>query len=72
MTALLSKAFERASVLPDGLQDELARELMAEIEWELAWDASLSATADKIDAMAEDALRQHRNGATKQAGIDEL
>ena len=33
MTELLSKALQKASDLPDSLQDDLAQEILDEIEW---------------------------------------
>ena len=72
MTALLSKAFEKASDLPEKLQDELAREVMEEIEWEKKWNSSLAKTSDKIDELAQKALDEYRAGKTTEAGFDEL
>lgn len=72
MTTLLTKAFERASALPQDLQNELARELLDEIEWEQRWDKTFSESQGVLDHMAERALAQHRAGKTEQLGFDEL
>ena len=72
MTKLLAKAFEEASQLPDHLQDELARELIAELTWEARWDHTLSESAGVLDDLADCALREHKEGQTKEAGFDEL
>ena len=72
MTTLLSKAFEKASVLPETLQDEIARELLEEIEGERQWDKTLSKSAEKIDLLAQQALKEYKAGKTAAAGIDEL
>jgi hypothetical protein len=72
MTALLTQAFEKASSLPEPLQDELARLLLEEIDWEARWDHSLSVTGIQIDAMAEKALRDFRAGKASETGFDEL
>jgi hypothetical protein len=38
MTELLTQAFEKASELPDDLQDHLALDVLEEIEGESRWD----------------------------------
>ncbi|MHC4680554.1 MAG: hypothetical protein ACYTEK_17860 [Planctomycetota bacterium] len=72
MTKLLSDAFEKASQLPENLQDELARMLLDELTWEKRWDRTLARSSSKLDEMAEDALKDHRAGRTKEMGFDEL
>ena len=72
MTALLSKAFEKASGLPESLQDELARELIEEIEWEQKWDSTLKSTGSQIDMLAEKALREYKAGKTSETEPDRL
>ncbi len=72
MTKLLAQAFDKASELPENLQDELARELLEELAGEARWDRTLEQSADAIDRMAEQALREYRAGQTKEMGFDEL
>lgn len=72
MTNLLSKAFERASKLPDVLQDQLAHELLEELEGESRWDDTFANSQDKLKRMAEKAAREYREGKTKKMGFDEL
>lgn len=60
MTILLSKAFKKASSLPDSLQDQLARQLLEELEWE----PSIKNSSDKIDKLAEQALHEYKTGKT--------
>ena len=72
MTKLLAQAFEKASTLPEDLQDALARELMEELTWEAQWDKTLAESAGNLDDMAEKALGEHHAGRTKKGGIDEL
>ena len=72
MTKLLSEAFQKASVLPESLQNELAQELLDEIEWEMKWDESLNNTTEKLDRLAEKALKEHAAGKTEEMGFDEL
>jgi hypothetical protein len=72
MTTLLSKAFKKASGLPESLQDELARKLLEELEWERKWETSIKNSSDKIDRLAEQALHEYKAGKTSEIGIDEL
>ena len=72
MTKLLAEAFERASELPDELQDEFARQLLEELAGEAKWDQTLAESADRIDEMAGEALKEYRAGKTKEMGFDEL
>jgi len=72
MTKLLSDAFEKASQLPENLQDELARILLDELAWEGRWNQTLDESTDKLDRMAEDALKDYRAGRTKEMGFDQL
>jgi len=72
MTKLLSDAFEKASQLPENLQDELARILLEELAWEGRWNQTLDESTDKLDRMAADALKDYRAGRTKEMGFDQL
>ncbi len=72
MTNLLTLSFEKASELPDDLQDQLAQELLDEIEWESCRDSTLEKSQDKLEKLAEKALREYRAGKTKEIGFDDL
>ena len=72
MNKLLAQAFEKASQLPDNLQDELARTLLDELTEEGRWEQALRESPGKLDQMAGDALKQHQSGATKEMGFDKL
>jgi hypothetical protein len=72
MTILLNKAFEKASTLPDTIQDALAAKLLEEIEWEKKWDNTMASSSNQFDALAEKALREFKEGKTKKMGFDEL
>ncbi len=72
MTNLLAQAFQKASELPENIQDELACELLEEIEWESRWDKTLADSQDKLDKMAQKALDEYQSGKTKEMGFDEL
>lgn len=69
MTKLLAEAFDKASQLPDGLQDELARELLDELEWEDRWDTTLASSQEPLARLAEKALQQYVEGKTKKGGF---
>jgi hypothetical protein len=72
MTKLLAEAFEKASELPENLQDELARELLQDLAGEALWDQTLAESAEAVDKLAEQALKEHRAGRTRKMGFDEL
>jgi len=72
MTDLLAQAFKKASELPESLQDELARELLAGLVGEARWNAALADSAETLDEMAGQALKEHQAGRTKEIGFDEL
>ena len=72
MTNLLAQAFQKASQLPEDLQDELASALLEEIEWESRWDKTLAESQDKLDQLAQKALDEYQSGKTKEMGFDEL
>jgi predicted thioredoxin/glutaredoxin len=72
MTKLLQEAFQKASNLPEELQDELAREVLDELVREIKWDETLANSSNMLDAMAQDALDQFEAGDTESKCIDEL
>jgi hypothetical protein len=72
MTILLKEAFNKASELPEPLQDEIAKELLEDIEAEFLWDQTLKDTEDKLAMMAEKALKDFKTGKTKKMGFDQL
>src|SRR5712691_2481850 len=72
MTTLLQQAFEKASQLPDDLQDQLAQDLLDDIAGELQWDTTLAHSEDLLEQLAEQALREFEAGRTRPQGFDEL
>ncbi len=72
MTDLLAQAFAKASELPESLQDELARELLAGLVGEARWSVALADSAETLDNLAEQALKERQAGRTKEIGFDEL
>ena len=72
MTKLLQKAFQKASKLPDPMQDILAKEFIAEMAWEAKWDKTLEDSQDVIDALSDKARKDFEEGKTEAKGFDEL
>ena len=72
MTILLNQAFEKASSLPDAIQNVLAAELLEEIEWEKEWQDAKASSSNKLDILAGKALCEFKQGKTKEMGFDEL
>jgi hypothetical protein len=72
MTILLKQAFEKASQLPDDLQDQLAQEVLEDIAGERQWDTTLAQSEELLEKLAEQALREFEAGRTRPQGFDEL
>jgi hypothetical protein len=72
MTRLLKQAFDEASRLPENEQDALARILLEEFESERRWADAFETDQDALAKLAEEALAEHRAGATELLKPDEL
>ncbi len=72
MTSLLKKAFDKASKLPASTQDELALELLNDLESELKWKTAFDTSQDKLERLAEEALKELKSGKARKMGFDEL
>ncbi len=65
-TELLKRAFaEVAEKLPDFEQDALAESLLAAIEADAQWEATLSSSRDKLERLADRALKAYQAGDTE-------
>jgi hypothetical protein len=64
MTELLKQAIQMASSLPSSEQDFLASMLMDEMKSEARWQELFDQSGDILDLMAEEALKEHREGMT--------
>lgn len=71
-TTLLSKAIDKAKILPAQIQDKIAVDWLEDIENELKWQNELSNSQDKIDVLVQDALRESDEGKTFKKGFDEI
>jgi hypothetical protein len=74
MTTQLQKAFTKASVLPEELQDELAYQLLEDIKGELQWDRTLASARSQylLEALADKARQARRRGKVYRKGFDQL
>ncbi len=72
MTTLLQEVFQKASNLPEYLQDMLAKELLMEMEWEEKWDSTLENSQSALDMLTRKAMGKYKDGKTVKKGFDEL
>jgi hypothetical protein len=72
MTKALKKAFDEASRLPEPDQDRLAGAILEELALTERWEATLSASRDVLERLADEALAAHRAGVTEPLDPDTL
>lgn len=72
MTKLLQKAFDEASKLPEGEQDELGRLLLEELASERRWQELFAGSPDLLAELADQALAEHRAGRTEKLDPEKL
>jgi hypothetical protein len=72
MTKLLTKAFEKASKLPDIQQNALAKWVLEELESDRKWESMFAGSEGALDRLAEEALAAHRQGKTKPLDLKAL
>jgi len=72
MTALLEKAFDKASRLPAAVQEQLAEQLLEDIAGEPKWDKTLENSQTLLEKLGRRALRAKRQGKVVRKGFDEL
>ena len=70
MTQLLQRAFDEATKLGNAEQDALATEILDELAAESRWDEALASSADAIDKMGEQALKEFQQHTTTAGGFD--
>jgi hypothetical protein len=64
-TKQLQLAIDRATHLPADRQDALAAVMLEEISSEARWDEQFHASADKLAALADEALAEDARGETR-------
>jgi hypothetical protein len=72
MTDLLQRTFAEAGKLSPAEQDLLASRVLAELTAEDESDRVIAASADKLAALANQALAKHRAGQTQELDPDRL
>jgi hypothetical protein len=65
VTEMLERALAQLSKLPPPKQDEVAAWLLAEFEDEGRWAAALEDSQGTLEALADEALAEHRGGLTE-------
>lgn len=70
MTPLMEEALRKVSALSQEDQDEIASQIIETLEDEAAWTKTLEADPQKLQALAEEALREHARGETRP--LDEI
>jgi hypothetical protein len=72
MTTLLENAFAEAARLPEDEQDALARWLLEELAAERRWTDTFAHSPDALEALAAEALAEHRAGTTQPLDPERL
>jgi len=65
MKTLLTEAFEKASRLPESMQNEIATQLIEDIENEMKWQSAFEKSQDKLDKIAQKAVADFKAGYGK-------
>ena len=66
------QAFEKASSLSPAEQDALTVWLFEELESEQRWEQLFRQSEEVLESLAQDALREHRDGRTVPLDPDTL
>ncbi|MFH0899138.1 MAG: hypothetical protein V2A73_00775 [Pseudomonadota bacterium] len=66
MTKLLEKAFDEAARLTGEEQDALGQWILVEIASERQWRQTLADSQDQLSVLADEALRDRREGRTEE------
>lgn len=72
MMKLLQKALDEAAKLPTSAQDQLAAQLLRDLADEVKWDEALAASADQLEQLAAEALKEYQEGRREELGFDDL
>ena len=66
MTQLLKRAFDEAARLPEAEQDSLAEWLLEELQSENRWSEQFARSADVLEKLAAEALREAAEGHVEE------
>jgi hypothetical protein len=72
MTELLEKAIAKATQLPEDGQNTIATIILEEIEDEVKWKQAFNSSFDKLEILADEALKEFKAGKTKKLDWDQL
>ena len=72
MTQLLKRAFDEAARLPEAEQDSLAEWLLEELQSENRWSEQFARSADVLEKLAAEALREADEGHVEELDPDKL
>lgn len=72
MTQLLEKVITEVAKLPDVEQNALAEWLLRELSSERTWEKAFAESEETLEKLAEEALKQHKQGKTKPLDPDRL
>lgn len=72
VTTLLEQAFAEASKLPSQEQDALASWLIEELAADRRWSQLLTASAERLEQLADEALAEYRAGRTQALDPEQL
>lgn len=72
MTELLERAFAEAAKLPASEQEKLAEWILQEIASDQRWASSFADSAEALDRLANEALKEYRQGLTHDLDPDRL
>jgi hypothetical protein len=70
MTTTLEAAFSEAAKLAPEDQELFAAWIISELDSDLRWKRLFTTSIDALDALANEALREFRAGATQPLDID--
>jgi hypothetical protein len=72
MTKALEDVFKEAENLPEAEQEQLAAAIRAELEADANWEDRLAAAPKALEALADEALAEHRSGRSHPLDPDLL
>lgn len=68
MTALLEQALRRVENLSPEQQDVIASQILETLDDDEAWTSSFRKNSSALQALADEALEEHRQGLTRPLG----
>ena len=72
MSTLLEKAFNEIKKLPETEQNIFAKWILEELETERKWDKLFAESEDILEKLAEEALKEHKEGKTEVLDFNKL